>query len=149
MDAANPKAQQNVQLPLTGKCEAAMEAPAPVSPGVIRQVDSGSCQLSHLGRVSFYSAKIINVIAGTQVTQATFVGVNGDSIYVTGSGTNTPGSNGIVAFTTTLSFVGGTGRFERVAGEASVTGEANLVTRTSVLELRGTIAYEASDKKPD
>ena len=139
--------QQDVLLPVSGKCEAAMEAPIFVSPGVIRQVDAGSCEISHLGRVSFHSAKVINVIAGTQVTEASFTAANGDSIYMTGSGTNTPGTNGLVTFSTTLTFVRGTGRFENVEGGASVVGEANLVTRKTTLTLEGTISYAASDSR--
>ncbi len=138
-------AQQSVPRPLAGKCDALMAPPIFVAPGVIRQIDSGTCQLAHLGRVAFYSDKLINVFAGTQTTQASFTAANGDSVYAVGSGTNTPSGPGLVAFTTALTFVGGTGRFEQVEGEASVVGQANLITRRSTLTLEGSIAYTASD----
>jgi len=132
--------------PLTGKCEAVMAQPIFVSRGVIRQIDSGTCQNAHLGRTAFYSDKLINVIAGTQTTQASFTAANGDSLYAVGSGTNVPSGPGLVAFTTELTFVGGTGRFERAEGEASVVGQANLIARVSTLTLEGFIAYTASDR---
>lgn len=137
---------ENGLLPLNGDCAAAMAPPSVVSPGVIRQVDSGTCRITHLGQVEFYSDKVISVAAGTQVTQATFTAANGDSIYVTGSGTNTPSGNGLVAFVTNLTFVRGTGRFANVAGGATATGEANLTTRRSTLTLEGSISYQASDR---
>ena len=144
-DGAHTASQLNAPVPLTGKCEAVLAAPVFVSPGVIRQVDTGTCQLSHLGKVSFYSAKLINIAAGTQVTEATFTAANGDSIYVSGNGTNTPSGNGLVAFSTSMNFTSGTGRFANVAGEANATGVANLTTQRSSVTLDGWITYAASD----
>ncbi|MDQ3697945.1 MAG: hypothetical protein M3373_07970 [Gemmatimonadota bacterium] len=131
--------------PLTGRCETVLAPPEVVAPGVIRQVDTGACRFTHLGRTQFYSDKLIDVVAGTQTTQATFTASNGDALHAVGSGTNVPSVPGRVSFTATLTAVGGTGRFAGATGEAHVEGEANLVNRTSALTIDGWIAYDDSE----
>jgi hypothetical protein len=127
---------------LSGRCEATFAPPQPVSPGVIRQVDTGYCQITHLGRVAFSSTKEINVVAGTQTTVATFTKRNGDELRSVGSGTSAPSGPGRVRFAARSEFTGGTGRFEGATGRTQVTGEANLVDQTSALTLEGWIAYD-------
>lgn len=128
-------------VPIKGRCEAVLSPPSFVSRGFIRQIDSGTCQLAHLGRAAFYSDKVINLGAGTQVTQASFTAANGDSLFAVGSGTNVLSGPGRVTFATTLTFIGGTGRFETAQGHARVEGEADLVARRSTLTLEGSINY--------
>ena len=132
--------------PLTGNCETVLAPTELLRPGVIRQVDTGSCQLSHLGRTAFYSDKVIQLFTGTQTTQATFTAANGDVLRAVGSGTNAPSGPGRARFTATLTFVGGTGRFAGATGEARVEGESTLATRTASLTLEGWVAYDASDR---
>lgn len=132
--------------PLTGRCETVLEPTRFIRPGVIGQVDTGVCQLAHLGRAEFYSAKVIDLATGTQTTEATFTAANGDVLRAAGAGTNSPAGPGRARFTATLTFTGGTGRFARASGEARVTGEADLVARTSTLTLEGAVAYAASDR---
>jgi len=138
--------QAQAERPLTGRCETVLAPTQVLAPGVIRQVDSGTCRLSHLGRAEFFSDKVIQVVAGTQTTQATFTAANGDVLRATGSGTNVPSGPGHVRFTATLTFVGGTGRFAHATGQAFVEGESDLVARTATLTLEGRLAYDASDR---
>lgn len=138
--------QEAVSVPLRGECDATMAQPIFVSPGVIRQIDSGTCRLARLGRVAFHSDKVINVIAGSQTTQLRLTAANGDVLDAVGRGTNVPAGPGMIAFITTLTFVGGTGRFDQATGEARVVGQANLIARTSTLRITGRISYEASDR---
>lgn len=131
---------------LSGHCEASFEPGQVVSPGVIHQVDVGHCQLTHLGRVAYVSTKQINLVAGTQHSEITFTKRDGDVLRAVGDGTNNaPDGAGRVRFTTPLTFVGGTGRFQAATGRVRVTGEADLVNRTSALTLDGWLAYDKRD----
>lgn len=132
--------------PLAGECETVLAPTEFIRRGVIRQVDTGVCHLSHLGRTTFNSDKVIDLAAGTQTTRATFTAANGDVLRATGSGTNTITGPGRAAYTATLVLAGGSGRFANATGEARVNGEADLVARTSALILQGEIAYAASDR---
>lgn len=139
----------SIERSLSGRCETAFRLhPTQPAPPVVRQIDEGTCQLTHLGRSSFYSVKDINFATGTQVTtEATFTAANGDLLRAAGSGTSAPSGPGQVSFTATLAFVGGTGRFENATGEAHVVGQADLVSRTASLEIiDGRIVYDSSNR---
>lgn len=136
----------DVAAPFTGSCETELSPAEILSPGVIRQVDTGSCGLSHLGFTHFLSDKVIRIAAGTQTTEATFTAANGDILRAVGTGTNSPAGPGRVRFTMALTFAGGTGRFAGATGEARAEGESDLVGRRAALTLNGRIAYEASDR---
>lgn len=137
------------EAPLTGRCETTfMPHPTQPLPPLVRQIDEGICRLSHLGNTSFHSVKDINFATGTQITtELILTAANGDVLRATGSGTSAPSAPGTIGFTATLTFVGGTGRFERASGEVNVIGEAALATRTAAFEfVSGRINYDASDR---
>jgi hypothetical protein len=137
----------SVQRPLTGWCETEFTVVSSTPP-TVRQIDTGTCHLSQLGRTSFYSDKDINFATGTQIShEAIFTAANGDILRATGSGVSTPAEAGRVAFSAVLVFAGGTGRFANATGEGQVVGEAHPATRTAFLEIDGWIAYSASDRK--
>ena len=71
-------------VPFSARCELAIQPPTPVGPGLLHQLDTGECQVSHLGRTAFVSDKVINVVAGTQTIQATFTAANGDVLRASG-----------------------------------------------------------------
>jgi hypothetical protein len=135
-----------IARPLTGRCETTFNPPSFPPPLVHRQTDVGTCRLSHLGRAEFHSVKEINFATGTQTTtEATFTAANGDLLRAVGSGVSAPGQPGRIGFSATLTFIGGTGRFENASGEARVEGEAVLATRTATLRIvEGWIAYRAA-----
>ncbi len=144
---AAARSQMLVPRPLAGRCETVLAPTEVLRPGIVRQVDTGSCQLSHLGRAEFTSDKVIRLAAGTQTTEATFTAANGDVLRAVGAGTSAPSGAGRVSFTATLTFVGGTGRFAQATGQVRTEGTANLVARTASLEIvGGWIAYDASDR---
>lgn len=132
--------------PITARCEASFGPAELLAPGVLRQVDTGTCQMAHLGRVEFHSDKVIRLAAGTQTTNATFTAANGDVLRATGTGTNTLARPGLVRFTMNMTFVGGTGRFAGATGNALVEGEASLANGTSWLRLAGAVTFDASDR---
>jgi hypothetical protein len=127
--------------PFTGSCELAIQPATPVSPGVIRQLDLGECLISHLGKSTFISDKIINVVAGTQVITGTYTAANGDILYANGTGTNQMVAPGVVAFQATVTFAGGTGRFADATGSATLSGSANFATGRSQFSTSGSIVY--------
>jgi hypothetical protein len=134
----------DVARPMSGRCETTLDPAVPLAPGVIRQVDRGTCQLSHLGRSDLVSDKVIQLMTGTQTTAATFTAADGDVLRATGQGTNALTGPGRARFTATLTFVGGTGRFAGATGTVAVVGETDLVARRATLTLDGQIAYDAA-----
>ena len=97
--------------PLAGKCDTSFDPPPLPPPPALRQVDTGTCQMTHLGRAAFYAIQDIDLASGTQSsTEITFTAPNGDILRASSTGTSTPNGPG-VAFNAVMSFVGGTGRF--------------------------------------
>jgi len=138
----------DAERPLSGRCETTLDPAIPLGPGVIRQVDRGTCTLSHLGRADFLSDKTIQLMAGTQTTLATFTAANGDVLQATGAGTNTLSGPSRARFTATLTFVGGTGRFAGATGSATAEGETDLVARRASLTIEGWVRYDAAARMP-
>jgi len=132
---------ENAARPISGTCQTSFAPPTLPPPPVIRQVDEGSCNLSHLGKAALYSVEDIEVVAGTQRSvEFTLTAPNGDVLRVTTEGTNAPNATG-VDFEATMRFVGGTGRFANAAGEAQVTGSASFITNTAAFTVNGWIEY--------
>jgi len=123
-------------------CVTVLAPTVPISPGVVRQVDQGTCKLTLLGTVAFVSDKELQLALGTQAIQATFTTANGDVLRAVGTGTNTPNGPGKVTFVATINFVGGTGRFAAATGSARSEGEADLIARTSTSVLNGFVVYD-------
>ena len=132
--------------PIKGWCEAAYAEPPVVAPPLIRHVSIGTCQLSHLGRVSLRTEAQINLATGIQVAQATLTAANGDRLRVTSVGTGIPTGPTTVRFTGTATLIGGTGRFANATGEMAVEGVANNVTGDARFSYDGWISYDASDQ---
>ncbi len=142
---AGAASQTPKSRPIKGHCELAV-TPLPSAPPIIRQTDTGPCQLSHLGRAIFDGVLELNLATGTQRGERTLTAANGDVLRVVSIGTSAPSGPGLVSFVGTFTFVGGTGRFEKATGQARGEGTANLATRTTSLALDGWIAYDASDR---
>ena len=130
--------------PISGTCTTAFAPPTLPPPPVIRQVDIGLCQLSHLGRTTIYSIQDIDIAAGTQTSiEYTYTAANGDLLRAVNVGTNVPNGPG-VRFSATTTFVGGTGRFANATGQASVEGTASFLTNTASYTVDGWIAYKGN-----
>lgn len=138
-------AMSPASLPLSGRCETRFDPPPFPPPPVLRQVDTGTCQLSHLGRTTIHSVQDIDLATGSQVSvELTFTAANGDVLRATNVGTSAPSGPG-VRFQGTTTFIGGTGRFANATGEAHVEGTANFLTNTAAFTVvDGWIAYHAS-----
>jgi hypothetical protein len=128
-------------LPIRGACELAFQPAEFVSPGVIRQIDEGTCRISHLGRSTMVSDKLINLAAGTQTADVALTAANGDMLYASGKGTNTMTAPGQVAFRVELTITGGTGRFSGATGMLVSEGVADLASAQAKLSMAGTISY--------
>lgn len=141
-DGAGAPAFGAVAVPFSAHCEMVIQPAVPIGPGLISQVDSGECrQVTHMGRATLWSDKVINIPAGTQATAVTFTAANGDVLHGSGTGTNTMIAPGRVAFTATITFSGGSGRFANATGEATITGEADLAAGRSRMSTQGSIRY--------
>ena len=131
----------NESMPIAGACETAFVPPTLPPPPVIRQVDQGTCHLSHLGRTALYSVQDIDLATGTQTSiELTYTAANGDILRAVNTGTSVPNGPG-VRFSATTMFVGGTGRFANATGQARIEGTASFVTNTASYTVDGWIAY--------
>ena len=139
-------AQASGALPIKGHCELTFNPPPLPLPPVHRQIDTGTCWFSHLGKTALQGVQDINFAAGTQAGTRTFTASNGDVLRATHAGTSGPGGPGLVNFVTTITIVGGTGRFANATGQMTGQGTANLITRTTSFTNEGWIAYDASDR---
>lgn len=134
--------------PLAGRCATTFNPPPLPPPPVHRQVDTGTCEMAHLGATTVHGVQEINFAAGTQSGERTFTAANGDRLRATHVGTSRPGGPGLIRFSAVITFAGGTGRFEGAAGQARAEGTANLVTRTTSFQIvDGWIHYTASDRR--
>ena len=131
---------------IKGHCELTFNPPPLPLPPVHRQIDTGTCWFSHLGRTDLYGVQDINFAAGTQSGQRTFTAANGDELHAVHAGRSAPIGPGLVGFVTTITFVGGTGRFANATGQMTGAGTANLMTRTTTVTNEGWITYDASDR---
>jgi hypothetical protein len=133
---------------LTGHCVVTFDAPPSPPPSVVRQADTGTCQMRDLGPMNFAGVQEIDFVAGTQHGERTFTAANGDVLRATHVGTSAPSGPGLISFDATLTFVGGTGRFEHAAGQAHGVGTANLATRTTTFTLDGWVTYDTPTGTP-
>lgn len=143
---ASEMAQAHGALPIGGRCELTFNPPPLPLPPVHHQIDTGTCWFSHLGRTALYGVQDIVFATGTQSGERTFTAANGDVLRAVHAGRSAPSGPGLVSFTTTITFVGGTGRFANARGQMTGAGTANLITRTTLVTNEGWIAYEASDR---
>jgi hypothetical protein len=141
--AAHPSAQPR---PIKGECEASYAEPPVVTLPLIRHISVGTCQLSHLGRVSLRTVAEINVATGIQVAEATLTAANGDQLLATSVGTGTP-IGPIVHFAGTATVIGGTGRFASAIGEMAVVGTSDSTTGDARFSYDGWITYDASERR--
>ena len=132
--------------PIKGHCELTFNPPPLPLPPVHRQTDTGTCWFSHLGRTALDGVQDINFAAGTQSGERRFTAANGDVLYAVHAGTSAPGGPGLVRFVTTITFVGGSGRFANATGRMTGEGTANLITRTTSVTNEGWITYDASER---
>lgn len=137
--------QLSVQRPIAGHCEVTFTV-LPSTPPLVRQADSGTCQVSQLGATTTVGAQTINFATLTQTATRTFTAANGDELRATSTGTSRPGAGpGEIDFDAMLTIVGGTGRFTNATGQVHDWGTANVVTHAVSFSLDGWIAYDASD----
>lgn len=137
--------QEFTPRPIAGRCELTV-APLPSSPPLIRQTDTGTCQLSHLGRTKYEGVLELDLVARTQRGERTLTAANGDELHLVTVGTSAPSGPGLVSFTATFTIVGGTGRFANATGQGVAQGTANLITSKTSVALDGWVAYQASDR---
>ena len=122
---------------ITAECQTTFNAPTLPPPAIHRQVDVGTCRFKPFGKMTVVGVQEINFAAGTQSGERTFTARNGDVLRAVHTGTSAPGAPGTVNFSATMTFVGGTGRFAGVSGEARASGMATLATTSASFRLEG------------
>jgi hypothetical protein len=120
---------------LSGNCSTKFNAPTVPPPAVHHQIDIGSCDFVPLGHMEFYGEQDINLAAGTQSGQRTFTAANGDVLRGANSGTSAITAPGVVSFSATLTFNGGTGQFAGATGQARIQGTATLATSSATFTI--------------
>jgi len=134
---------------MVGHCELRTLATIPSpAPPVFQQTAVGTCQLSHVGQAAVHFIQVVNFGTSTQQSrELTYTTADGDVLRAMSAGTSTRTATG-VAFSSTIIFLGGTGRFAGATGQAHAQGTANLVAGTSEYSLQGWILLDR-DKHAD
>ena len=154
-----------VDRPIKGDCTTTftfIDPPAAGACAVFQPVPSafiaigGRCEVSHLGRTALNavqqlvflldaSGQPVLVDGQPVVIQlrncSTLTAANGDELVHTTIGDVGPAEPAQVAFSGSMTFVGGTGRFSTASGPASFSGTASLATNTGSFSFEGTVVY--------
>ena len=133
--------------PIQGRCESTLEPFPDPLPAQLRQRVTGTCQLAHLGRVTYDFVHVIDFTASPitfTTTTLTFTAANGDVLRASGVGLAFPNAAGF-AVSGTYTFDGGTGRFTNATGYVNFVGQALVPAFTATLTLDGEIAYGAAN----
>ena len=154
-----------VDRPIKGDCTPTFTFIDPPQAGacaVFQQVPSafiaigGRCEVSHLGRTAVNavqqlvfqldtSGQPVLVDGQPVVIQlrncSTLTAANGDELVHTTIGDVSPAGPAQVAFSGSMTFVGGTGRFSTASGSATFSGTASLATNTGAFSFEGTVVY--------
>jgi hypothetical protein len=162
---AQSRQLQTVDRPIKGDCPTTFTFIDPSQAGacaVFQQVPSafiaigGRCEVSHLGRTALNAVQQLvfqldasgqPVLVGGQpvVIQlrncSTLTAANGDELVHTTIGDVTLAGPAQVAFSGSMTFVGGTGRFSAASGSATFSGTASLATNTGAFSFEGTVVY--------
>lgn len=141
-------ARGRASVPISGTCALTVLATIPYpAPPVFKQVATGSCTLSHLGKTTVHFVQLVDFGTQTQHSlELTYTAANGDVLRATSAGTSAPIAGG-VRFSAVISFAGGTGRFANASGSADATGTADLVTGTSQYQLAGWITPNGANAR--
>jgi hypothetical protein len=139
--------QHTSTLPVSGTCNTTFGLPLSPPP-VIRQVDTGTCQLAHLGRTAIYLLQDIDLVNGTKTSvELTFTAANGDVLRASNVGTHVQTGPASSSFSSTTTLTGGTGRFANATGQWRLEGTVDLITSTATFSVvDGWITYDASDR---
>lgn len=125
-----------------GACNTTFNAPPQPPPAIHHQIDTGTCVIKYLGQTALYGEQDINFAAGTQSGWRRLTAANGDELHVQNNGTSSLVGPGVVGFRTTMTVVGGTGRFANAKGEMKAEGVATLATSsTKVTITSGWVTY--------
>jgi hypothetical protein len=109
---------------------------------------SGTGIASHLGKFSLTYSLDANLAALTETGSGTLIAANGDSIYVTITGSAAPSAPGVLAVNEVWTITGGTGRFAGARGSFAMDRqdyylEVPIVTSGSFV---GTIQVEGAGR---
>ena len=119
------------ELRVVGDCETEFAPPPFPLPPAIRQIDTGTCRIAHLGRSAFYAEQDISFATGSSTSaDVRFTAANGDVLRATSVGVFVPNGPG-VRISGVLTFAGGTGRFVNATGEARIEGQVDFITNTT------------------
>ena len=107
------------------------------------QTVTGECQVSHLGRSTFYGLDVVDFSTGTYEMHGVITAANGDEVHatITGNATLTPTGATLAG---SAEFTGGTGRFANASGNAAqsaVVTSTGPLTASASYQLDGRLLY--------
>jgi hypothetical protein len=103
-------------LPFQGSADEVVTDVAPLGPNVVQLSVATTGWATHLGRFTSTATVVVDMANGTLTETRVFLAANGDRLYAVGEGTFTSATT----VEGTLTFVGGTGRFEDASGQAGI-----------------------------
>jgi hypothetical protein len=135
--AGTADAESGQPRPMTGTCSTTFTAETPFVFDIV-----GTCQLTHLGRAEYHATQTISPNSDGSFAIAVtgyYVAADGDRLDSSIVGTASSSGGPSVAYTTTETFDGGTGRFADATGTVVDVGVATFTSATT-----GTSAYTTS-----
>jgi hypothetical protein len=103
---------------------------------------SGTGKATHLGRFTVTYQVEVDLLTGGGPASIHLVAANGDAIFATGSGQDSPTEDPDVSFIVeTYTITGGTGRFAGATGSFTVERFVNVVTGITEGSFNGTIVF--------
>jgi hypothetical protein len=125
----------------------AFAAPTPTGPCELTNAETGTAQVTHLGRSTMESNEVVDLCSnpdGAEITgQFTMTAANGDLLFGT---YETLGhldfATSEVTFSGQFTITGGTGRFQGAAGGGAIEGAGSLLPPFDVFaQMNGRITY--------
>jgi hypothetical protein len=135
------------QVPFKGRLEGVVTT-TPLQPPLMFVEVEGTCDVTHLGRFTWFAALVANNATGKAAGSYQFTAANGDVLFTVfvgrGKPTETPGVLSIVDHVT---IAGGTGGFAGATGKLTVKHLYDITAGTTFGSIDGTIGFTGAAKR--
>jgi hypothetical protein len=139
-------------VPISGRCEGSYEIiPIDFLPPPFEDLAAHgqvlvreTCRIAHLGKTTTLGDNLTDFTGDPFVSAGSIVltAANGDELWATETGAVPgPGPSEVFTWSGSLTFTGGTGRFQGATGTATFVGGGSTTNSTNFRSFHGTIAY--------
>jgi hypothetical protein len=139
-DESRPQVSSPVERPFAGTCNVEAQFTSETTLRIV-----GTCQLSHLGRVSMSAIQTIEpgTLGIAYVNETVYTAADGDELRTRDAGVAVP-NGGSLSLVGAVTIVDGTGRFANASGTAELAGGVHFTSPSTTIgsySLTGKISY--------